>query len=76
LPEVLILLVVLLLVVGAEKLPRLGEALGIGIRSSRKASRHRDRALDVTPRPQDAQGLSQSAADAAMQVSRAGRRTI
>ena len=43
LPEILIILVVVLLVFGAKKIPELGDALGKGIRSFKKAS---DKAFD------------------------------
>jgi sec-independent protein translocase protein TatA len=46
--EILIILVVVLLVFGANKIPQLGDALGKGIRNFRKASREDD-AIDVTP---------------------------
>ncbi len=46
--EILIVLVVLLLVFGANKIPQLGDALGKGIRNFRKAAREDD-SIDVTP---------------------------
>ena len=49
LPELLIILVVLLLVFGANKIPQLGDALGKGIRNFKKASTDDD-AIDVTPK--------------------------
>ncbi len=42
LPELLIILVVLLLVFGANKIPQLGDALGKGIRNFKKASEGED----------------------------------
>ncbi len=64
LPELLIILVVLLLVFGANKIPQLGDALGKGIRNFKKASNEED-AIDVTPK-EDAQQnqLSEGAAAA------------
>jgi sec-independent protein translocase protein TatA len=64
LPEVLIILVVLLLVFGANKIPQLGDALGKGIRNFKKASTEHDDSIDVTPKPEAAQQgqLSQGAA--------------
>jgi sec-independent protein translocase protein TatA len=64
LPEVLIILVVLLLVFGANKIPQLGDALGKGIRNFRKASTEHDDSIDVTPKGEVAQQgqLSQGAA--------------
>jgi sec-independent protein translocase protein TatA len=50
LPELLIILVVLLLVFGANKIPQLGDALGKGIRNFKKASDHDDDAIDVSPK--------------------------
>lgn len=47
--EILIVLVVVLLVFGANKIPQLGDALGKGLRAFRKSSREDD-AIDVTPR--------------------------
>jgi len=46
--EILIVLVVVLLVFGANKIPQLGDALGKGIRNFRKSQREDD-AIDVTP---------------------------
>ncbi len=46
--EILIVLVVVLLVFGANKIPQLGDALGQGIRNFRKSSREDD-SIDVTP---------------------------
>jgi len=47
--EILIVLVVVLLVFGANKIPQLGEALGKGIRNFKKATKEDD-SIDVTPR--------------------------
>ena len=58
--EILIVLVVVLLVFGANKIPQLGDALGKGIRAFRKSSREDD-AIDVTPEkrePERLQGAS------------------
>ena len=46
--EILIVLVVVLLIFGAAKIPQLGEALGKGIRNFKKATGDDD-AIDVTP---------------------------
>jgi sec-independent protein translocase protein TatA len=59
LPEVLIILVVLLLVFGANKIPQLGDALGKGIRNFRKASTEHDDSIDVTPKGEEATSQSQ-----------------
>ena len=58
LPELLIILVVLLLVFGANKIPQLGDALGKGIRNFKK-SQSEDDAIDVTPKPEATQQQSQ-----------------
>ena len=50
LPELLIILVVLLLVFGANKIPQLGDALGKGIRNFKKATEKDEDAIDVTPK--------------------------
>jgi sec-independent protein translocase protein TatA len=52
LPELLIILVVLLLVFGANKIPQLGDALGKGIRNFKKSTNEADDAVDVTPKDQ------------------------
>jgi sec-independent protein translocase protein TatA len=57
--EILIILVVVLLIFGANKIPQLGDALGKGIRNFRKASSNDD-AIDVTPEKTDPEKLSES----------------
>jgi sec-independent protein translocase protein TatA len=47
--EILIVLVVVLLIFGANKIPQLGDALGKGIRNFRKATGGTDDSIDVTP---------------------------
>ena len=47
--EILIVLVVVLLIFGANKIPQLGDALGKGIRNFRKATGGADDSIDVTP---------------------------
>jgi len=47
--ELIIILVLVLIIFGAGKLPEIGGALGKGIRSFRKASNEREE-IDVTPR--------------------------
>jgi len=54
--EILIVLVVVLLVFGANKIPQLGDALGKGIRNFRKSAREDD-SIDVTPEKTDPQQL-------------------
>lgn len=54
--EILVILIVVLLIFGANKIPQLGDALGRGIRNFKKATKEDD-AIDVTPRAEaDAQG--------------------
>jgi len=63
--EILVILVVVLLVFGANKIPQLGDALGKGIRNFKKSSKDDDDTIDVTPRnPPDqiSQGLPGAAA--------------
>ncbi len=55
--EILIILVVVLLIFGANKIPQLGDALGKGIKNFRKATGGDD-AIDVTPPKGDAEKLS------------------
>ncbi|HTP27459.1 MAG TPA: twin-arginine translocase TatA/TatE family subunit [Anaeromyxobacteraceae bacterium] len=52
LPEVLVILVVLLLVFGANKIPQLGDAVGKCIRNFKKASASDD-SIDVTPKERE-----------------------
>jgi sec-independent protein translocase protein TatA len=62
--EILVILVVVLLIFGANKIPQLGDALGKGIRNFKKSSKDDDDTIDVTPRhPPDQlpQGLSGAA---------------
>ena len=47
-PELLIILVIILVMFGAGKLPEIGEGLGRGIRNFRKSVKSPDE-IDVTP---------------------------
>ena len=47
-PELLIILVIILIIFGAGKLPEIGNALGKGIRNFKKATRETEE-IDVTP---------------------------
>lgn len=49
LPELLVILVIVVIIFGAGRLPQLGEAFGRGIRNFKKASRLDD-SIDVTPK--------------------------
>ncbi len=74
LPEVLIILVVLVLVFGANKIPQLGDALGKGIRNFKKASTEDD-SIDVTPKSDAQQGqLPQGAATGAARAASAEKK--
>jgi sec-independent protein translocase protein TatA len=50
--ELLVILVIVLIIFGAGKLPEIGQGLGRGIRSFRKEM-HRPDEIDVTPKPDD-----------------------
>jgi len=54
--EILVVVVVVLLVFGANKIPQLGDALGRGIRNFKKATRDGDDSIDVTPPKQEQPG--------------------
>jgi sec-independent protein translocase protein TatA len=58
--ELLVILVIVLIIFGAGKLPEIGEGLGRGIRSFRKAVRTPDE-IDVTPRADQPPGPAPSA---------------
>ena len=64
LPELLIILVVLLLVFGANKIPQLGDALGKGIRNFKKSAEKDDDSIDVTPKQADQSQLPTGGAQA------------
>ena len=48
-PELIIILVIVLIIFGAGKLPQIGEGLGKGIRNFRKSTRDQEE-IDVTPK--------------------------
>jgi sec-independent protein translocase protein TatA len=50
-PELLIILVIILIMFGAGKLPEIGEGLGKGIKNFRRATKAPDE-IDVTPKKQ------------------------
>lgn len=52
--ELVLILVIVLIIFGAGKLPEIGEGLGRGIRSFRKAVRMPDE-IDVTPKDEQAE---------------------
>ena len=49
--ELLIILVIILIIFGAGKLPELGDGIGRGIRNFRRSVKPEE--IDVTPRPED-----------------------
>lgn len=49
--ELLVILVIILIIFGAGKLPELGDGIGRGIKNFRKAVKPEE--IDVTPRPED-----------------------
>ena len=52
--ELLVILVIVLIIFGAGKLPEIGEGLGRGIRSFRKAIKQPDE-IDITPKKDEAE---------------------
>lgn len=70
--ELLVILVIVLIIFGAGRLPELGEGLGKGIRNFRKATSEPD-AIDVTP-PKPEGGPAPSAGEPARDPS-GGRST-
>ncbi len=52
LPELLIILVIVVVIFGATRLPQLGKGLGEGIRNFRSANREPPE-IDVTPKSED-----------------------
>ena len=47
-PELIVILVIILIIFGAGKLPQIGEGLGKGIRNFKKSTK--DEEIDVTPK--------------------------
>jgi sec-independent protein translocase protein TatA len=47
-PELVVILVIVLIIFGAGKLPQIGEGIGKGIRNFRKSTKEQDE-IDVTP---------------------------
>ncbi len=60
--ELVIILLIVLVVFGAGKLPQIGDALGKSIRNFKKAAGSADE-IDVTPTPARREGLPPSSAD-------------
>jgi sec-independent protein translocase protein TatA len=72
--ELLLILLVVLLVFGARKVPELGDALGRGIRNF-KRSVTGDDAIDVTPKKIDPGASPQASPDKAAQPSSAEKKS-
>ena len=53
LPELLIILVIVVLLFGAGRLPQIGSGIGEGIRNFRKSMKNDKNEVDVTPRKDD-----------------------
>ena len=53
-PELLIILVIILIIFGAGKLPEIGSGIGKGIKNFRKATKEPDE-IDVTPEKEEDQ---------------------
>ncbi len=51
-PELLVILVIVLVIFGANKLPQIGEGIGKGIRNFKKATKESEE-IDVTPKKTD-----------------------
>ena len=49
-PELIVILVIILIIFGAGKLPQIGEGLGKGIRNFKKATTKEPEEIDVTPK--------------------------
>ncbi len=54
LPELLIILVIVLIIFGAGKLPEIGAGLGKGIKNFKKATKGEDE-IDVTPKKDESE---------------------
>ncbi len=51
-PELIVILVIVMIIFGAGKLPQIGEGIGKGIRNFRKATKEKEE-IDVTPNKTD-----------------------
>jgi sec-independent protein translocase protein TatA len=49
-PELIVILVIVLIIFGAGKLPQIGEGLGKGIRNFKKATSKEPEEIDVAPK--------------------------
>lgn len=66
-PELLIILVIVLLVFGAGKLPAIGDALGRGIKNFKRATKGNDE-IEVSKKDELSEGKSRDALDASAGV--------
>ncbi len=53
--ELVVILVIVMIIFGAGRLPEIGEGLGRGIRNFRKAVKTPDE-IDITPKPDEQKG--------------------
>jgi sec-independent protein translocase protein TatA len=76
-PELIIILVIALLILGPGKLPEVGASIGKSIREFRKASSDINESVkvDTTPLPADPPAASQTAVDAPAASSEPASRT-
>jgi sec-independent protein translocase protein TatA len=58
--ELIIILVIVLIIFGAGKLPEIGSGLGRGIRNFKKATKEPDE-IDVTPKEEPKEGSDRNA---------------
>ena len=57
-PELLIILVIILIIFGAGKLPEIGKGLGKGIKNFKKATKEPDE-IDITPQEEQSEETSE-----------------
>jgi sec-independent protein translocase protein TatA len=55
-PELLVILVILSIIVGANKLPQIGERLGKGIRNFRKGVKDKEEINTTSKKPEEISG--------------------
>jgi sec-independent protein translocase protein TatA len=67
--ELLVILVIVLIIFGAGKLPEIGDGLGRGIRSFRKAVRTPDE-IDITPKSAGEDARHESPADSGAETNK------
>lgn len=60
-PELIIILVIVMIIFGAGKLPQIGEGLGKGIKNFRKATKNEE--IDVTPKDDEQSPESEGQTD-------------